>query len=238
MQEQSTISSAYRTRPRSEDRLRAYMVDVYNYMAGGLAVTGLVAYTVSEIPALLHLFYNTPLVWVVTFAPLVILIYVSLNDAMQEYRSGTVQTLFWVFAGLMGISMSSVFVVFTGASITRAFFISAGTFGAMSLFGYTTKKNLGSWGTFLAMGLIGIIVASVVNMFMAPSILQNVVSFIGVIVFAGLTAHDTQAIKELYDDSDPEDLRQKRAVFAALMLYIDFLNLFLQLLAAGEEGGE
>jgi FtsH-binding integral membrane protein len=142
----------------------------------------------------------------------------------------TAQTVFWVFAGAMGLSLATIFVVYTGTSIARVFFITAGTFAGMSLYGYTTKKDLTGWGSFLFMGLIGIVIAAVVNMFIQSSALQFAISVIGVIVFVGLTAYDTQKIKSMYMEADDSETMGKKAIMGALTLYLDFINLFIMLL--------
>ena len=145
-------------------------------------------------------------------------------------QASTAQTLFWVYAGLMGLSLSFIFIVYTGTSIARVFFITAGTFAGMSLYGYTTKRDLSGWGSFLFMGLIGVIIASVVNMFLQSTVMHFVISVIGVLVFVGLTAYDTQAIKNIYSESDSDEVYSKKAVMGALRLYLDFINLFIMLL--------
>src|SRR5438477_4093983 len=177
--------------------LREYMLRVYNYMASGLALTGVVAYVAANTG-----FYasiaSTPLIWLVILAPLGLVMWMSYG--IQRMQASTAQMVFWLYAGLMGLSLAMVFLVFTGASVARVFFITAGTFAAMSLYGYTTRRDLSQFGSFLFMGLIGIIIASLVNIFLASSALQFAISVIGVLVFTGLTAWDTQPIKEMYVD--------------------------------------
>jgi hypothetical protein len=153
-----------------------------------------------------------------------------LSAGIDRMSAGTAQLLFWVYAGLMGLSLAGIFLVYTGASIARVFFITGGTFAAMSLYGYTTKRDLTQFGSFLMMGLIGIIIASLVNIFIASSALQFAISVIGVLVFVGLTAWDTQQIKEMYVASDDGQLAGKKSIMGALRLYLDFLNLFLMLM--------
>jgi FtsH-binding integral membrane protein len=212
-----------------DEGLRAYMLGVYNYMAAGLAVSGIIAYFVSASPAILATIYtNTALTWVVMLAPLAFILAISFG--IQKMKASTVQALYWAFAITMGISLSSIFVVYTSASIARVFFITAATFGAMSLYGYTTKKDLTGWGSFLFMGLIGIIIASVVNFFMASAALDFAISVIGVLVFVGLTAYDTQKIRNEYSEFDSGEVATKKSVFGALRLYLDFINLMLMLL--------
>jgi len=207
--------------------LRDYMLRVYNYMASGLALTGIVAYvgwTTGFYASIMH----TPLVWLIILAPLGLVMLMSFG--VQRMQASTLQMVFWLYSGLMGLSLASVFVVFTGESIARVFFITAGTFAAMSLYGYTTQRDLSQFGSFLFMGLIGIIIASLVNMFIASSALQFAISVIGVIVFTGLTAWDTQQIKEMYYSGDDYEMGSKKAIMGALRLYLDFINLFMMLL--------
>src|SRR5215813_7188222 len=178
--------------------LRDYMLRVYNYMASGLALTGIVAYIAAAGGAdsfIAHI-YRTPVMWLVVLAPLGLVMLLSFG--IQRMQASTAQMVFWIYSGLMGLSLAMVFLVFTGASVARVFFITAGTFGAMSLYGYTTQRDLSQFGAFLFMGLIGIIIAGLVNIFLASSALQFAISVIGVIVFTGLTAWDTQQIKEMY----------------------------------------
>ncbi|MEX2650101.1 MAG: Bax inhibitor-1/YccA family protein [Alphaproteobacteria bacterium] len=211
-----------------DEGLRAYMLRVYNYMGLGLAVTGLVAYAVANVPALFNAIFGTGLAWVVMLAPLALVF--LLGARVHKMSLGAAQATFWIFAALMGASLASVFVMFTGASIARVFFITAGAFGGLSLYGYTTKRSLSGWGSFLLIGLIGIIIASVVNLFIASSALHFAVSVIGVVIFAGLTAHDTQRIKTMYDETADADHSGKTAIMGALSLYLNFINLFMLLL--------
>jgi len=217
--------------------LRDYMLRVYNYMASGLALTGVAAYLVANTPALYELFFQvgprggaapTPLGWVAMIAPLIMVF--GLSMGINRMRASTAQGLFWVYAGLMGISLSSIFAVYTGVSITRTFFITAASFGGLSLMGYTTKRDLTGFGSFLIMGLFGLVIASVVNIFLASSMMQFIISVAGVLIFAGLTAYDTQKIKEMYWQSDDSETASKKAVMGALTLYLDFINLFILLL--------
>jgi FtsH-binding integral membrane protein len=207
--------------------LRQYMLTIYNYMASGLALTGIVAYAAAASGFYAEI-AHTPLIWVVMLAPLGMVFWLSAG--IQRMNAGTAQALFWVFAALMGLSLASIFLVYTGASISRVFFITGGTFAAMSLYGYTTKRDLMKFGSFLMMGLIGIIIASLVNLFIASSALQFAISVIGVLVFVGLTAWDTQRIKEMYVATDDGQTAGKKAVMGALQLYLDFINLFVMLL--------
>ncbi len=166
--------------------------------------------------------------FVFMLAPLGLVMWLSFG--INRMQASTAQGLFWLYAGLMGLSLASVFLVYTGESIARVFFITAGTFAAMSLYGYTTQRDLSAWGSFLFMGLIGIIIAMVVNIFLASSALQFAISVIGVIVFTGLTAYDTQQIKEMYWEADGSEIAGKKAIMGALRLYLDFLNLFMMLM--------
>jgi len=208
--------------------LRRYMLNIYNYMASGLALTGIVAYVVGNSPALYQPIFGSPLKWVVMLAPLAFVFFLSFR--IDKVKASTAQALFWAFAAVMGLSMATVFLAFTGASIARVFFISAGTFAGMSLYGYTTRRDLSGFGSFLFMGLIGIVLASLVNMFIGSTGLQFAISIIGVLVFVGLTAYDTQQIKEMYAANYDSEVISKLSIMGALRLYLDFLNLFMLLL--------
>jgi FtsH-binding integral membrane protein len=207
--------------------LRAHMQRVYNYMAGGLALTGIVAYAAAA-SGFYQAIAGTPLIWLVMLAPLGFVLVLSFG--IQRMSTETAMALFWIYAAVMGLSLGSIFLVFTGESIARVFFITAATYGAMSLYGYTTKSDLSGFGSFLMMGLIGIVIASLVNIFVGSSALQFAISIIGVIVFVGLTAYDTQRIKQMYLESDSAEIAGKKAVMGALALYLDFINLFTMLL--------
>ena len=227
--------------------LRSYMLRVYNYMTIGLVVTGVVAYfanslaltsdatnAVGQLANGVYLtafgaaIYTSPLMWLITFAPLAFVL--ALSFGIQRMSAGAAQLTFWAFAAVMGLSLSSIFAVYTGTSIAKVFFISAGTFGAMSLYGYTTKRDLTAIGSFLFMGLIGLIIASLVNFFLHSSALAFGISLIGVGIFIGLTAYDTQNIKVMYQEADGAEMLGKKAIMGALRLYLDFINLFLMLL--------
>ena len=212
--------------------LRAHMLRVYNYMGLGLAITGLVAFFfnqwVMSSPAVANAVYGSPLAWVIMLAPLGFVFALSLG--INKMSFATAQLVFWGFATAMGLSLSSIFMVYTDASIARVFFITAATFGSMSLYGYTTKRDLTGMGSFLFMGLIGLIIAMVVNIFLQSSMLEFAISAIGVLIFVGLTAYDTQKIKEAYVDNMDHDSLGKLALSGALTLYLDFINLFLMLL--------
>ena len=215
--------------------LKAYMNKVYSFMAVGLALTGVIAHLTSTMAfdfrtntmtAFGNAIYGSPLAFIIMLAPLGFII--ALNMGIAKMKESTVQVLFWAFAAVMGLSLSSIFIQYTGESVARVFFISAGAFGALSLYGYTTKKDLTGWGSFLFIGLIGILIASIVNIFVASSALQFGISVIGVLVFAGLTAYDTQRIKAMYFDNSGQE--GKKAIMGALTLYLDFINLFIMLI--------
>ena len=215
-----------------DEGLRAYMLKVYNLMALGLAITGVAAYGTYALaasnPAFAQLIYASPLKWVVMLAPLAMVFFMSFR--INSMSVSAAQTTFWIYAALMGLSLSSIFLVFTGQSIVQTFFVTAASFGALSLYGYTTKKDLSGFGTFLIMGLFGLIIASIVNIFLASSAVQFAISAIGVLIFAGLTAYDTQRIKEMYFEADGYDVAGRKAIMGALTLYLDFINLFMFLL--------
>ena len=215
--------------------LKAYMNKVYTFMAVGLALTGVIAHLTSTMAfdfrtntmtAFGNAIYGSPLAFIIMLAPLGFII--ALNMGIARMKESTVQVLFWAFAAVMGLSLSSIFIQYTGESVARVFFISAAAFGALSLYGYTTKKDLTGWGSFLFIGLIGILIASIVNIFVASSALQFGISVIGVLVFAGLTAYDTQRIKAMYFDNSGQE--GKKAIMGALTLYLDFINLFIMLI--------
>ena len=219
--------------------LRSYMLRVYNYMASGVAITGVVAYLTYmfavvdsgaglQLTPFGNLIFASAFKWVVIFAPLGMVFFLSAR--INSMSLSAAQIAFWVFAALMGLSLGSIFLVYAHASIARVFFITAASFGALSLYGYTTQRDLSAWGSFLFMGLIGIIIAMLVNLFLASSALQFAISVIGVLIFAGLTAYDTQQIKEMYYASDDGTVAGRKAVMGALRLYLDFINLFMMLL--------
>ncbi|MEN2976190.1 Bax inhibitor-1/YccA family protein [Tistrella bauzanensis] len=212
-----------------DEGLRRHMLRVYNYMGLGLVLTGLVAFLVGTTPALYVPIFSTPLKWVVMLAPLAFVLVFSFR--MHKMSAAGAQMAFWAFCAVMGLSLSSIFLVFTGASIARTFFIAAAMFGATSLYGYTTKRDLSKFGSFLIMGLIGVVIASLVNIFVGSTMLQFAVSVIGVLVFVGLTAWDTQSIKEQYSENWDAESTQKLAVFGAFSLYLNFVNLFQLLLS-------
>ena len=213
--------------PQIDAGLRAYMQRVYGYMAGGLALTGIVAYAAAA-SGFYEAIAGTPIIWIVMLAPLGFVL--ALSFGIQRMSAETAMVLFWTYAAVMGLSLGGIFLVYTGTSIARVFFITAATYAAMSLYGYTTKSDLSRFGSFLMMGLIGIVIASLVNIFIGSNALQFAISIIGVIIFVGLTAYDTQRIKEMYLQSDTAETASKRAVMGALSLYLDFINLFMMLL--------
>ena len=210
-----------------DDGLRDYMLRVYNYMGGGLVITGLVAYFAAASGFYVQI-AHTPLMWVVMFAPLAMVLLLSFR--IQSMSLGAAQASFWVYAALVGLSLAGIFLVYTGASIARVFFITAATFLAMSLYGYTTRTDLSRFGSFLFMGLIGIVIAGLVNIFIGSTAIQFAISVIGVAVFVGLTAWDTQRIKEMYWEGDADVVAGKKAIMGALALYLDFINLFILLM--------
>lgn len=238
-------ATAARTQAEIDLGLRSYMLRVYNYMTLGLAITGAAALgiymlAVSDVPTAsaiapgiyltdlgVALFFS-PLRWVVMLAPLAAVFFLSFR--VDRLSVGAAQGIFWLYAGLVGVSLASIFLVYTHESVVRVFFITAATFGGLSLYGYTTTRSLSGMGSFLMMGLIGIIIAMVVNIFLGSSMLQFVISVVGVLVFAGLTAYDTQRIKEMYFAGDDDVVAGRKAIMGALTLYLDFINLFLMLL--------
>lgn len=245
------VAARYGSVTRSEaaidQGLRAYMLRVYNFMALGLAITGAAALgvymlSVTTDPSAAagqvaggimltqfgYALFVSPLKWVVMFAPLAAVFFLSFR--IQSMSVSAAQAVFWGYAALVGISLSTIFLVYAHESIVRVFFITAASFGALSLWGYTTKRDLTGMGSFLIMGLFGIIIASLVNIFLASSMLQFIVSVVGVLVFAGLTAYDTQRIKEMYFEGDDDVVAGKKAIMGALTLYLDFINLFMMML--------
>lgn len=208
--------------------LRRHMLRVYNYMASGVLLTGIVAMLVAATPALYRPIFGTPLKWAVMFAPLAFVFFFSFR--IDRMSASSAKTVFWAFSGVMGLSMASIFLVFTGMSIAQTFFIAAAMFLSMSLWGYTTGQDLSRFGSFLIMGVIGVLIASLVNIFIGSSVLQLAISVIGVLVFTGLTAWDTQNIKSQYAHNLGHETEAKIAVFGALSLYLNFVNIFQLLL--------
>jgi len=227
--------------------LRAYMLRVYNYMLVGLVLTGLTAYGVYSVATTVDphtavatlrngvmltsfgvTLYTTPLQWLFMLAPLGAVLYI--NFRLQKMSVAGAQTAFWLFAGLMGVSFSTIFVIYAASSIAEVFFITAAAFGGLSLYGYTTKTSLSAIGSFLIMGVWGLIIAMVVNMFLQSPMMMWVMSVAGVGIFAGLTAYDTQRIKEMYSVNDDGTMAGKKSIMGALALYLDFINMFQFLL--------
>jgi FtsH-binding integral membrane protein len=234
-----SATSAYPTRTGAavDEGLRSYMLGVYNYMAAGVALTGVAAYLTSvmavgadgQLTSFGTAIYGSALKYVVMLAPLAFVFFLSFR--IEKMSVGAAQLTFWLFAAVMGVSLSSIFLVFTNTSIAQIFFITAAMFGALSLWGYTTKRDISGWGSFLFMGLIGIILASIVNIFLGSSGLQFAISVIGVLVFAGLTAYDTQRIKDTYFMvAGNAEAMGRSAIMGALALYLDFINMFMMLL--------
>jgi uncharacterized protein len=227
------FATAAGTRAAAYDAgLRRYMLSVYNYMASGVLLTGIVAMLFAwggpTSPAAQVFTQGGPLAWVLMLAPLGIVFAMSFGQG--KFSTGTLQLMFWAFATLMGLSLSTVFLVYSGTSIAQAFFATAAAFAGLSLYGYTTKKNLSAFGTFLIMGLVGLIVASLLNLWFQSSALNLVISIAGVLVFAGLTAWDTQRTKELYAQVAGTEMQGKVVIMSALSLYLDFINMFLFIL--------
>ena len=208
--------------------LRRHMLSIYNYMASGVLLSGVVAILFQGVAAQMMLTRN-PLMWVIMLAPLGFVFAISLGA--NKFSTTTLQALFWGFATVMGLSLSTIFVVYTGASIATTFFAAAAAFAGLSLFGYTTKKDMSGMGTFLIMGVVGLLVASIVNIFLKSPGLYWAISFLGVLIFAGLTAYDTQKLKQQYDYVRGTEFAGKAVVLGALTLYLDFINMFQFLLA-------
>jgi FtsH-binding integral membrane protein len=234
-----------RTAAEVDQGLRSYMLGVYNYMTIGLAITGLFALgiymlSISGTPTpyqirgglyltqLGYTLFVSPLKWVVIFAPLAVVFFMSFR--IDKMSVGAAQLTFWIYAAMVGTSLAVLLMVYTHTSIARVFFIAAASFGALSLYGYTTKRDLSGMATFLVMGLFGVIIASIVNIFLGSTMLQFIISIVGLLVFAGFTAYDTQDIKNMYDVNDDGTVSGRKSIMGALRLYLDFLNIFLFLL--------
>ena len=240
MQDPRFMQSSDAASAQIDAGLRSYMLGVYNYMTTALGVTGLVAFGTkmlttetgpdgaTYVNGLGALLFGTPMMWVVALAPLAMVFWLSAG--IHRMSVPKAQTLFYVFAGLMGLSLTSVLFVYTGASVARAFFITAGAFSALSLYGYTTKRDLGPLGAFLIIGVFGLILASLVNIFVQSPGAEFLISIVGVLLFAGLTAYDTQKIKSMYMASDSHEVAQRKSIHGAMALYLDFINMFLMLL--------
>ncbi|MBL8832360.1 MAG: Bax inhibitor-1/YccA family protein [Rhodospirillales bacterium] len=212
-----------------DEGLRSYMLGIYNYMASAVALSGIVAFLVAGSPAVSQLIFGTPLKWVVMLAPLGFVMLMSFR--FEKMSKPALLAMFWVFAALMGASLAAILLVFTGASVARAFFIAAGMFAGVSIYGYTTKADLSKFSTFLIMGLIGVVIAGLVNIFVQSSMMQFVISVASVLVFCGLTAWDTQRLKDTYAETAGTELEGKLAVMGALSLYLNFVNLFQALVS-------
>ena len=240
MQDPRFMQSSDAASAQIDAGLRSYMLGVYNYMTTALGVTGLVAFGTkmlttetgpdgaTYVNGLGALLFGTPMMWVVALAPLAMVFWLSAG--IHRMSVPKAQTLVYVFAGLMGLSLTSVLFVYTGASVARAFFITAGAFSALSLYGYTTKRDLGPLGAFLIIGVFGLILASLVNIFVQSQGAEFLISIVGVLLFAGLTAYDTQKIKSMYMASDSHEVAQRKSIHGAMALYLDFINMFLMLL--------
>ncbi|EIZ79784.1 hypothetical protein WSK_1674 [Novosphingobium sp. Rr 2-17] len=208
--------------------LRRHMLSIYNYMASGVLLSGIVAYLFAE-SGYAATVMATPLKWVIALAPLGFVF--AISGGAQRFSESTLKTLYWAFAAVMGLSLSTIFLVFTSQSIATTFFATAAAFAGLSLFGYTTKKDLSAFGTFLIMGVVGILVAMLVNLFVQSTVLQMAISALGVLIFAGLTAYDTQRLKDQYQVLRGTDFAGKAVVLGALSLYLDFINMFQFLLS-------
>ena len=226
---QAPVGAAPQTQVAFDAGLRTYMLKVYNYMASGVLLTGIVAMLfASSGLAQDIMFGGGPLKWLIILSPLAIVFAMSFGQ--NKFSTFTLQAMFWGFAALMGLSMSTIFLVYTGASIAQTFFATAAAFLGLSLYGYMTKKDLSGWGSFLIMGVIGLLVAMVINIFLQSTMMNFVISAIGVLIFAGLTAYDTQRIKSMYSYVAGTDMVGKTVVLSALSLYLDFINMFQFLL--------
>jgi FtsH-binding integral membrane protein len=229
-------SAVPRARADIDQGLRSYMLKVYNLMGLGLLITGIAAWGAfqlavtgdGQLTAFGTLIYASAFRWVVILAPLAAVFFLSFR--IQSMSVAAAQATFWVYSGLVGLSLSTIFLVYTGASITQTFFATAAAFGALSLYGYTTRRDLSAFGSFLIMGVVGLIIAMVINIFLQSSALGFAISAIGVLIFAGLTAYDTQTIKDMYYEGDGADVAGRKATMGALRLYLDFINLFMFLL--------
>lgn len=233
LQDRDYIRSGASTAAAEYDAgLRAHMLRVYNYMCAGLVLTGVIAFAFSQYlmtsPETVQLVYGTPLKWVLMFSPFAFIL--AMSFGINRMSFGTLQMVFWAFAAVMGLSLASVFLVYTGVSIAKVFFMTAGMFAATSLYGYTTKRDLTKMGSFLFMGMIGLFIAMIVNIFLQSPAMHYAISALGILIFTGLTAWDTQRIKEEYHVSHGYELAGKLAIMGAVGLYINFVNIFMFLL--------
>ena len=211
-----------------DEGLRSYMLSSYNYMASGVLLSGVVALLFAR-SGMAEATFNSPLRWVIMLAPLGFVM--AMSFGLHKMQTSTLKLLFWGFSVVMGLSLASIFLVYTGTSIATTFFATAGAFGGLSLYGYSTKRNLSAMGAFMTMGLIGIIIAMVLNMFLQSSAMSLAISVLGVLIFAGLTAWDTQRLRNAYYDVAGTDMIQKVVIMGALSLYLDFINMFQFLLS-------
>ncbi|WP_321323234.1 Bax inhibitor-1/YccA family protein [uncultured Parasphingorhabdus sp.] len=226
---QAPVGTAPQTQVAFDAGLRSYMLKVYNYMASGVLLTGIVAMLFASSGLAQDIMFGGGLLkWLIILSPLAIVFAMTLGQ--NKFSTTALQAMFWGFATLMGLSMSTIFLVYTGASIAQTFFATAAAFLGLSLYGYTTKKDLSGWGSFLIMGVVGLLVAMVINIFLQSTMMQLVISAIGVLIFAGLTAYDTQRIKSMYAYVAGTDMVGKTVVLSALSLYLDFINMFQFLL--------
>ncbi|MDC1001260.1 Bax inhibitor-1/YccA family protein [Alphaproteobacteria bacterium] len=240
MQDNRFMNTAAATAAQTDVGLRAYMLGVYNHMTTALLLTGFFAYATKMLSTYVgadgdlyltpfgDLLFNTPLKWVVMLAPLGMVFWLSAR--ISHMSASKARTVFYVYGAMMGLSLASILLVYTGESVARAFFITAGAFAGLSLYGYSTKRSLSAMGSFMIIGLFGLIIASIVNIFMASTQMELVISVGGVLIFAGLTAWDTQRIKSMYMAGDSREVAAKKSIFGALTLYLDFINMFLFIL--------
>lgn len=231
---QAAAFSSTATNAEIDQGLRAYMLGIYNYMTIAMVITGGVAmatanWLINSFVAQ-QIMFGSPLRWVIMLAPLAFVMVLSFG--INKLSASAARAIFFVYAAVMGVSLSSIFLVYSGQSIAQTFFVTAAAFGGLSLFGYTTKKNLSGMGSFLMMGLIGLIIAMVVNMFVQSDMMMFAINVIGVLIFAGLTAYDTQRLKHMYDMvSHSGEMMAKTSVMGALSLYLNFINMFMFLLS-------
>ena len=226
-----SVGTGSRSTAAIDEGLKAHMSKIYGLMSIAMVITGGVAFVVGTNEAMLAAIFGTPLRWVVMFAPLVVVF--AMGAMINRLSAGAAQLVFWAFSALMGLSISYIFAIYTGISIAQTFMVTAIAFAGLSLWGYTTKKDISAWGSFLIMGVIGLILASIVNIFLASSAVQFAISSIGVLIFAGLTAYDTQRLKNEYiqmAQHGESDWIAKSAIMGALSLYLNFLNMFMFLL--------
>ena len=209
--------------------LRAYMLGVYNHMTTALALTGFAAFAtkwaVLSVPGVGQLLFGSPLAYVIMFAPIGMVLWLSVR--INKMSAPKARNLFYAYAAIMGISLSTILLAYTGSSVARAFFITAGAFAGLSIYGYTTKRNLSALGSFLMIGVVGLLLASIANIFIGSTQMEFLISIVGVLLFAGLTAYDTQRIKSMYSAGDDASVAGRKSIFGALMLYLDFINMFL-----------